>query len=240
MNPFSPSLWRSAWYLFAYLLLGAVLWAVVMTALTAATILAVTLAGIPLLVAVAGVIRGCANVERVRAAEFIGEPISADYHKVTRSGLLAHVSTRWKDPATWRNIAYLAGLFPLLFALDGTVIVIWLVLLAGITMPIWYWAPPQTFDNGTVGHGLSFGNFPNGPYGHGAEGIFINTLPEALVAALACLILFVLFSPVVKLTARTHARIARALLRAPSDPLTEARDVLAGPGPLPSLKRSHG
>lgn len=236
MNPFSPSLWRSAGYLFAYLLVGTVLWAVVMTALTAAAILAVTLAGIPLLVAVAGVIRGCANLERARAAGFLGQPIVAAYHKVTRSGLLAQVSTRWKDPATWRNIAYLAGLFPLLFALDGTVLIIWLVLLAGITLPIWYWAVPTTFDNGTVAHGLSFGNFPNGPYGHGAEGIFINTLPEALVAALVCLILFLLFSPVLKLTARVHAHIARVLLRAPSDPLTEARDVLAGPGPLPSLK----
>jgi hypothetical protein len=236
MNPFSPSLWRSAGYLFAYLLVGAVLWAVVMTALTAATILAVTLAGIPLLVAVAGVIRGCANLERSRTAGFLGQPIAANYRKVTRGGLLAQVGTRWKDPATWRNVAYLAGLFPLLFALDGTVLIIWLVLLAGITTPIWYWAPRQTFDNHTVGHGLSFGNFPNGPYGHGAEGVFINTLPEALLFALGCLILFVLFGPVVKLTARTHARIARALLRAPSDPLTDARNVLAGPGPLPSLK----
>jgi len=36
-------------------------------------------------------------------------------------------------------------------------------------------------------------------------------------------------------TARAHAQIARALLRAPADPLAPARKVLAGPGPLGPL-----
>jgi hypothetical protein len=236
MNPFSPGLWRSAWYLLAYLVVGTVLFSVVITAATATILLAITLAGLPLLVASAGVIRGCANVERARAAWFLGEPITGSYRQVTKPGILAQVKTRWKDPAIWRDFAYLAGLFVPLWALDMTVLTIWLVLLAGIFLPVWYWAIPATFDNGTVAHGVSFGNFPNGPYGHGAEGIFINTLPEALLAALVCLILFVLFNPVIRLTARVHARIAQALLKAPSDPLTEARNVLASPGPLPSLK----
>jgi hypothetical protein len=40
---------------------------------------------------------------------------------------------------------------------------------------------------------------------------------------------------VVMATARAHARVARALLRAPGDPLAAAKDVLAHPGPLESL-----
>jgi len=236
MNPFSPGLWRSAWYLSAYLVVGAVLFSVALTVATVAVALSITLAGLPLLVAAAGVIRGCANAERARAAWFLCEPIAGGYRKVTKPGIMAQVKTRWKDPAIWRDFAYLAGLFAPLWALDTTVLTIWLVLLAGIFLPAWYWAIPTTFDNGTVAHGVSFGNFPNGPYGHGAEGIFINTLPEALLAALACLVLFVLFNPVIRLTARVHARIAQVLLRAPSDPLIEARNVLTSPGPLPSLK----
>jgi hypothetical protein len=232
MNPFSPRLWHSAWYLLAYLVMGMALFSVVITALTVAAVLAVTLAGLVLLVAVAAVIRGCADFERARTGAFLGEPIVGGYQTVTKPGILAQVRTRWRDPATWRDIAYLAGLAAPLFALDLAVFTIWLTLLAGITAPIWYWAPRQTFDNGTAAHGLSFGNFPNGPYGHGAEGIFINTLPEALLFALGCLVAFLLFSPVLKATARMHAHIAKVLLRAPSDPLADARNVLAHPGPL--------
>lgn len=236
MNPFSRHLWAAAWYLFAGMMIGTVLFCVAVTAVTAAAGFAITLAGLPLLVAAAGVIRGCANVERVRTGRFLGEPITGSSRTVAGKGIMAQVSTRWKDPSTWRDLAYLAGLYPLLFVLDTAVFTIWLVLLAGVTAPIWYWAPRQTFDNGTAAHGLQFGYFPNGPYGHPAYGVFVNTLPEALLLALGCLILFLLFSPVLQLTARAHANAAKMLLRTPSDPLIEAKNVLAHPGPLASQK----
>ena len=44
------------------------------------------------------------------------------------------------------------------------------------------------------------------------------------------LVAFVLLNYVLVLTARAHARIARALLRAPADPLAPAKEVLARPG----------
>ena len=75
----------------------------------------------------------------------------------------------------------------------------------------------------------------NGPSGSGAVGFYVDTLPRALLAAVACLILFALFSYVLVLTARAHARVARTLLREPEDPLAEAKDLLRRPGPLPSL-----
>ena len=49
------------------------------------------------------------------------------------------------------------------------------------------------------------------------------------------LVLFQLFTYVLVMTARMHTRLAWALLRPPSDPLAEAREVLSGPGPLPPL-----
>ena len=60
---------------------------------------------------------------------------------VPRRGILAQVRTRWRDPATWRDFAYLVGLWPLLFVLDTAVLSVWLMLLAGVTLPAWYWAP---------------------------------------------------------------------------------------------------
>jgi hypothetical protein len=63
----------------------------------------------------------------------------------------------------------------------------------------------------------------------------VDTLPKALLLAAVCLVLFLLFNYVLVATARAHAVVAAALLRAPADPLAEAKAVLAHPGPIPPL-----
>jgi Putative sensor len=229
------STWRAAWFLLAYLVWGWLLWAAVFAATLAAVVLCITLLGIPLLVAAAGVIRGCANAERWRLRRVLAAPIHGGYRAVQRPGILSQIRTRWSDPATWRDFAYLFALFPFLWALDYAVIVAWLVLLAGITIPAWYWSVPETFNNGQQASGLQFGYFPNGPNGPGGHGVFVDTLPKALIAAAVFLVLFLLFNYVLVGTARLHARIASALLRAPADPMAEAKEVLTRPGPLGPL-----
>jgi Putative sensor len=229
------STWRAAWLLLAYLVWGWLLWAAVLAATLTAAVLCITLAGIPLLIAAAGVIRGCANAERWRLSGVLDAPIHGGYRAVTKPGILGQVRTRWSDPATWRDFAYLFALFPLLWALDFTVMVVWLVLLAGITVPVWYRYVPETFNNGQTAHGLQFGNFPNGPSGPGSWGWFIGNLHQALIAAGIFLVLFLVFSYVLVGAARLHARIASALLRAPADPMAAAKEVLTRPGPLGPL-----
>lgn len=59
----SASLWRSAWFLIAYLFVGWLFFSAVVTAVTVTAVLAITLAGIPLLIATAAVVRGCATAE---------------------------------------------------------------------------------------------------------------------------------------------------------------------------------
>jgi hypothetical protein len=232
----SGSLWRSVWFLMVYVFAtGWLLFAAAFTASVTAAVLTVTIVGLPLLVAAAGVLRGCANAERARLAAVFTRPVRGQYRPVTRKGVVAQASTRWKDRATWRDLAYLVGLWPALFILDTVVFTVWLVFLAGITLPIWYWAPESTFNHGVTAHGVQFGYFPNGPDGLGGHGFYVDTLPRALLAAAACLILFLLFNYVVVATARAHARVARALLRPAADPLADVKDVLAHPGPLPSL-----
>ena len=202
--------------------------------MTAAVFL-ITLAGIPLLVGAAGVLRGCASAERARLRPVLAAPVRGGYRPVTRPGILAQVRTRWRDPATWRDVAYLIGLWPVLFILDTTVLSIWLVFLAGVTVPAWYWAVPQTFNNGQSAHGLQFGYFPNGPHGPGSWGFFVDSAPKAWLAAACFLVAFLLFTYVLVVTARAHARIASALLSAPADPLAPAKEVLTHPGPLGPL-----
>lgn len=235
----SGGLWAAAGYLGGYLVLGWLLFSIAFVVGSTTLALAITLAGLPLLIVTAAVARGCANLERGRLRTVITEPVTGRYRTVTRPGIMAQVGTRWGDPATWRDLAYLVGLFVPLMTLDFTVTVIWLAFLAGITLPFWYWAPTGNagvgYSNGTGAHGVAIGYFPHGPNGAGAAGLYVDTLPKALLAAAAFLVLFLLFNYVLVGAARLHAAIARALLRAPTDPLAAAKKVLAGPGPLPPL-----
>lgn len=231
----SASTWRAAWYLLAYQVVGWLLFGAALTAAIAGAVFSLTLAGVPVLVAAAGVIHWCAGVERSRLRGVFGQPVEGRYNEAGSAGMVARVGTSWKDPATWRELAYLVGLFVPLVIGGLVALAVWLTFAVGITVPLWYWAPFQHFPHGVTVRGVQLGYFPNGPSGRGAVGLYIDTLPKALLAAAVCLVLFALFSYVLVLTARTHATIARALLRPLQDPLARARDLLQRPGPLPPL-----
>jgi hypothetical protein len=240
----SPGPWRAAWYLGGYVFVtGWVLFSIAFTATVSAAAFAVTLAGIPLAIAAAAVVRWCAAVERVRLRQvFAGPGPRTGYRSTQGLGIMARARTTWKDPALWRDGAYVIGLWVPLFILDTVVLTVWLTFLAGITLPIWYWAPRGTdmagYSSPTPVHGIPFGYFPHGPHGPGGVGLFVDSLPRALLAAACFLVLFLLFNYVLVLTARAHARAALSLLRAPADPLARAKEVLAGPGPLGPLQHS--
>jgi hypothetical protein len=235
----SAAPWAAAGYLASYLAISWILFAVAFTAVTAAAVLAIFVVGLPLLVAASAVIRGCANVERAMLAQMLTAPVRGGYRQAAGPGIMAQVKVRWRDVATWRDLAYLVALWAPLYVLDTIVISIWLTFLAGITLPVWYWAPRGDvgfgYVNGTQVHGVALGYFPHGASGPGGVGLYVDTLPKALLAAAGFLILFLLFNYAVVAAARAHARVARALLRAPADPLAPAREVLARPGPLGSL-----
>ena len=236
----SGSTWRAAGFLAGYVFVaGWLLFAVAFTATVTATVFLITLAGIPLLVGAAGVLHGCAAAERARLRPVLAGPLRGGYRPVTQPGIMAHVRTCWRDPATWRDAAYLIGLWPLLFIMDTVVLTVWLTLLAGVTLPVWYWAPRGDvglgYVNGTPIHGVTLGYFPHGPHGAGGWGLYVDTLPKALLAAAIFLAAFLLFNYVLVLTARAHAWIASSVLRAPVDPLAPAKEVLARPGPLGPL-----
>jgi Putative sensor len=235
----SPSLWRAAWFLAVYVFaVGWLMFAVALTATVTAAVLLITLAGIPLLVAAAAVLRWCADVERGRLRQVLAGPVRAGYRPAS-GGLLVEARARWQDPATWRDVAYLVGLWAPLFVLDTIVLSVWLTFLAGVTLPAWFWAPHGNagigYTSPTTIHGVALGYFPHGPHGPGGVGLYVDSLPTALLAAAGFLALFLIFSYAVLATARAHAAVARTLLRAPADPLAPAKEVLAGPGPLGPL-----
>jgi len=226
--------WAAARYLLGYLLVGGALFAIAFGTAAAGAVLSITFAGLPVLVAAAAAIRWGADVERARARPLAR--IQGTYRQVTGHGIRAELRTRWRDPATWRDVAYLVGMYVPLLALDAIVLAVWLVFLAGITLPIWYWAPWKTI-HGVRYHGYQLGYFPNGPHGPGGWGLYVNTLPEAFAVAAACLVMFLIFNYAVVATARAHAAVARGLLGPAEDPLREAKEVLERPGPLASNSR---
>jgi hypothetical protein len=228
---------RSAWYLFAYQFIGWLLMSVVLTAVGVAATLAVTLAGIPLLVATAAVVRGCADLERARLRPMTGSPVQVRYRAPDRPGLLARAITPWKDVAIWREVAYLVGLFPLLATAGLVVLTLWLCCVIGVTMPLWYHFPFNHFvlnghslnQHSVSVRGVQLGYFPNGPHGAGAVGWYVQTLPQALLVAGLALVGLLLSSYLVIVTARAHAAVAKVLLRAPRDPLAQVKEVLNTP-----------
>jgi Putative sensor len=243
-NPFrlalSASPWRSAWYLLGYLMVGSALATSVLAVTTVAAVSAVTLAGLPLLIAASRVIRNCADVERRRIRTIIAEPVCGRYREATRPGMMAEVRTRWRqDPATWRDTAYLLGLWVPLFVLDTVVLALWAWCLTWITVPLWYRMPWVQYQGGRV-HGYQLCcYFPHGPYGPGAVGVFVGSLPVALITAAAGLAGFLLLNYALVATARANALVARALLSPLADPLAPAKEVLTSPGPLSLLTQNE-
>ena len=239
---FSASPWRAAGYLVTYLVVSGFLFAVALSAGLVALVLSITIVAVPLLIAASSVVRGCAGAERLRLRLVLTEPVGAGYLPPQQDGLWRAARERWSGGAAWRDLGYLVGLWPAMFALSVVVVTVWVTLLAGVTLPAWY----SHISDWCVGDctaqnvpGLMIGHFPHGPHGPGAVGLYVHSLPTALAAAAGFAVAFLLFNYAMVGTARLHAQVARALLRAPGDPLAQAKNVLAGPGPLGPLTSAH-
>jgi Putative sensor len=235
----SASLWRSAGYLGSDLIVGSGLFAVALSTGVVAAFLGFTVVAVPLLIAAAEVIRGCATVERGMLRQVFAEPVHADYPAPRGDGLWKRARARWGGGTTWRDLAWLVGMWPAQLALSVAVLAVWGTFLAGITLPIWYWAPRGSemagYVHGAQVHGVAIGYFPHGAAGPGAAGLYVDTLPKALLAAVVFAVLFLLFNYVLVATARLHAQVARAMLQSSADPLAPAKAVLTGAGPLGPL-----
>jgi hypothetical protein len=156
------------------------------------------------------------HVQRLR---IIGEQIEPAPRRPAVHGMLAMIRSAWLDPGTWRACAYVLPLFPLLFVLDLSALVLWVFMLAGATLPIWYWSVPLRLPDGTRSHGVWLG-YP------------VDTLPVALFTAVGFAVLTLATAYLVIGAALLHRAVARSLLGPRLDPLGDAKRFLAEPGPL--------
>jgi hypothetical protein len=135
---------------FAYLVLGLPLgiasFTVVVTGLSLAAGLLITLVGIPVLMATLLAARGFAVVERARARLVLGEPVAAPERTWRREGVWETTKAVLTDPGGWRDLLWAVVLMPIGIATFTVAVTVWSVALGLLTSPIWYWSLPDDGD----------------------------------------------------------------------------------------------
>ncbi|MFI6472228.1 sensor domain-containing protein [Streptomyces sp. NPDC050516] len=228
----SAAPWRATGYLATYLLAGPALFAVATLAVVLGLVFMQLTVTVALTVGSAWVIRCLAQVERGRAV-LVDEPVPYAYQEATQPGLVGQLKARCGDPVTFRDIACLVLMSPFLLLLDLLALTVWLVLLAGVSLPLWFWAVNSRQADGSSANGVWIG----GP-DDGDPGFRIDSWPAALIVAAVCLALVLYASYLVVAAARLHLTVAHTLLRPPPDPLARAKRILTEPGPLALVSTS--
>ena len=138
----------------AYLLLAGVLGTIeftfLVTALSTGVGLAVTLIGIPILIASVYAWGWLAEIERSTIGALTGNQIASPYRPLPEGGWWVRLRARLADPATWKDLTFLFLQFPfgLLSFIVATVVLG--VAVGTLTLPFWYWAIPDGVDMGIV------------------------------------------------------------------------------------------
>jgi signal transduction histidine kinase len=189
-------------YLLLSFLLGLTWFLVLVIGLSLGFGLAITLIGIPLLIAMLWAIRWMAQAERLFVRSLIGVDVTAHYRRPKNPGVGSQIVTRLGDPQTWKDLVYLIAQFPL-GILWFTIALVLVCLSAGMTFaPLWYWAVPDGID-------VAFWQ--------------IDTLPEALIAVPIGLLLGWATWHVANGIGALHGAWARLLLASSPDPELTAR-----------------
>ncbi|MFJ6694614.1 sensor domain-containing protein [Streptomyces sp. NPDC091272] len=230
----SAAPWRATGYLASHLVVGSLLFVVTAAALVAAFAFSQLTITVALTIGSAWVVRCCAQVERGRAV-LVDEPIPYVYRLAAEPGLSGHINARWTDPVIFRDLTYLLLAFPFLLLVDVIVLALWLPVLAGVALPLWFWTVDNLQADGSYHTGVRLG-----PSDGTRIGWWIDSWPAALIASAVFLAVALYASRAVVAAARLNLTIAHALLRPPPDPLAHAKRVLAEPGPLNLTLPAYG
>jgi Putative sensor len=147
---------RDFTYLVLGLPIGIAAFTLVLTGLSLGAGLAITLAGIPVLLLTLLVVRGIAAIERSRANWLLGEPIAGRERRLDGS-LWARTKAIAGDPASWRDTAWSFLLLPFGIANFTIAVTLWSTALGFLTSPAWFWAIPQDSDTIPLLHSTSLG-----------------------------------------------------------------------------------
>jgi signal transduction histidine kinase len=137
---------KRAIYLLLTFPLGAVWFAILITALASAVGLAVTLLGFPILAGTLYLIRPMAQLERRLIRRLLGVDIPGRYRAPDREGRWPAVQARLADAQTYKDLAYLLVQLPVGIVWTALVLADAGLLLAALALalllsPLWRWRP---------------------------------------------------------------------------------------------------
>ncbi len=200
-----PRTYTRIGYLLTAGVLGIVEFVFLVTALSIGIGLAVTLVGIPILIASVYAWGWLAEVERRTISALTGNHIASPYRPLPEGGWWVRLRARLGDPATWKDLTFLFLQFP--FGLLSFIVALTVlsVGLSGLTLPLWYWAVPDGAD-WTV-----------------FQLIDVDTLPEALAAALLGAVVLWVGIPALGWLGRGYGAYAQLLLGSNEDPALTAQ-----------------
>jgi len=136
---------------FTYLVLGLPLgiaaFTIAVTGLALGAGLAITLAGLPVLLLTLLAVRGFAALERKRAGWLLGVSIQGRERRLSGS-LWERIRTILGDPASWRDTLWSLLLLPVGILGFTVAVSLWATALGFLTSPAWYWAMPS--DDETI------------------------------------------------------------------------------------------
>ena len=158
--------------------------------------LAVVYVGLLLGLATLLACRWFARVERRRAAIVLGAPIPERYPPAAGGSWTGRLQALLGDATTWRDFAWTALAGVVALPLSALAVTLWGLVLGLVTLPAWYWSLPGSADVGIWG---------------------IDTLPRALAAAGAGLLLLPIAGIVVRGLTVVELAFMRGLL-APRGP----------------------
>lgn len=154
VSPVGPV--RDAAYLVAGLPIGVAAFTVAVTGLALAAGLAVTLLGIPLLIATLWLGRWLGWGERVRAAWLLRLPLPSAPRRRWEGDIPRRVKAGVADGAGWRGALWGALMLPLGILGFTVAVTLWSTALGLIASPLWYWSldgadGPEIFASASVG-----------------------------------------------------------------------------------------
>ncbi len=142
LAPFRADTWVWAWFCLAGLVVGIVALTAGFCGLLAASFLVLTLVGIPVVLVLLGSLRMFANLERRRlgwTGTVVASPYPAD---APHRSWLGRLADRAREPAAFRDLAWLLLSGPVGIAAGLAAAVSWLTAAAATTLPVWYrWLP---------------------------------------------------------------------------------------------------
>jgi hypothetical protein len=132
-------------YLLAGLPAGVVTFSVLVTGISLAAGLAITLLGIPVALATLYAARVMGDAERRRAAWVLGTPVTRTA-RPWRGGIWARTKAAFTDAGAWRDTVW--GLILLPLGTFGFVVAttLWSTALGLLTSPLWWWSLPADDD----------------------------------------------------------------------------------------------